>query len=169
MKIVIADDCNGSGAHSWQRKSIGRALLYCGHDVIIWDIDKKSAYDCFDIHNPDILISQTYNLNKSLINCISENPAIKVIMKASDFGSISREVSSKYPVLIAKDEEIKLLMELKEKTGKPDYLFIHYHEDYLEQTHGFWINKGFKVISDLNAADLFEYTNGIEKREYIWS
>ena len=44
MKIVIADDCGGMGAHSWQRKSIARALVFAGHDVTIWDIDKHSPY-----------------------------------------------------------------------------------------------------------------------------
>ena len=29
MKIVIADDCPG-GAHSWQRKSMAKAFVYCG-------------------------------------------------------------------------------------------------------------------------------------------
>lgn len=165
MKIVIADDCVG-GAHSWQRKSMAKAFVYCGHEVVIWDINKKSEYDCFDLHGPDLLISQTYNLTPALIKCIEENPAIKVIMKASDFGSITPIVKSKYPILDKTDKELELLLKLKELTGKPDFLFIHYHPDYLEKTHGFWKNEGFKVVSDLNAADIFEYTNGEIREEF---
>lgn len=166
MKIVIADDCGGIGAHSWQRKSMAKAFVCCGHEVIIWDIDKKSPYDCFDIHQPDLFIGQTYNLNNSLINCINENPAIKVIMKASDFGQLSEKVSQQYPILVKKEKELELLLKLKELTNKPDFLFIHYHPNFLEETHGFWKKYGFKVISDLNAADIFEYTNGSKKQEY---
>jgi len=165
MKIVIADDCPG-GAHSWQRKSMAKAFVYCGHEVVIWDINKKSEYDCFDIHMPDLLIFQTYNITPALIECLKENLATKVIMKASDFGSISEKVSKEYPVLVKNDKELDLMLKLKEATGKPDFLFIHYHPDYLERTHGYWASQGFKVISDLNAADIFEYTNGESKKEY---
>lgn len=166
MNIVIADDCGGMGAHSWQRKSMARALVFCGHDVTLWDIDKHSPYDCFDLHNPEIFIGQTYNVNQALINCISERPALKVIMKASDWGNNTKEVSSKYPILTARKDEIENLISLKEKTNKPDGLFIHYHEDYIGDTHTNWINLGFNVYSDLNAADVFEYTNGEYRPEY---
>lgn len=165
MKIVIADDCPG-GAHSWQRKSMAKAFVYCGHEVVIWDINKKSEYDCFDIHMPELLISQTYNVTPALIECIKENPAIKVIMKASDFGPITSKVVKEFPVLAKTDRELGLLLKLKELTGKPDFLFIHYHPDYLEKTHKYWEDHGFKVISDLNAADIFDYTNGQFKNEY---
>jgi hypothetical protein len=165
MNIVIADDCPG-GAHSWQRKSMAKAFVYCGHNVIIWDIHKESVYDCFDLHQPDLLISQTYNVSDALINCINENPAIKVIMKASDYGPINKKVTEKYPVLVATKKEIEKLLKLKELTGKPDFLFIHYNKDYLDQTHSWWEKEGFKVISDLNAADIFEYTNGVIREEY---
>lgn len=165
MNIVIADDCPG-GAHSWQRLGLARAFTACGHNVIIWDTNKESEYDCFDLHNPDLLISQTYNLTDALINCITENPAIKVIMKASDWGSISEEVSKKYPILASNKKEVLNLIRLRELTGKPDGLFIHYPENRLEETHGYWIKEGFNVFSDLNAADIFEYTNGEAKEEY---
>lgn len=165
MNIVIAIDA-GKSAHYYQRLGLARAFTACGHNVILWDIHKESEYDCFDIHKPDLLICQTYNITNALINCINENPAIKVIMKASDYGPITKKVVKEFPILEAREDEIKLIKLLREKTGKPDGLFIHYHKDYLEETHGYWIKQDFKVFSDMNAADIFEYTNGNFKEEY---
>src|SRR5690606_11049452 len=48
----------------------------------------------------------------------------------------------------------------RELTGKPDYLYVHYPEKYLDDTHGYWRKEGYKVVSMLNGTDLFDYYNG---------
>ena len=58
------------------------------------------------------------------------------------------------------------MLDLYNKCRKPDYLHIYYHPDWIEQTHGGWINAGIPVHSHMNAADIIEYTNGTELPEF---
>lgn len=162
MKIIISHDA-GLSAHLWERKSLARAFIASGFECVIWDIHKKSVYDCFDEQNPDIFIGQTYNIREDLIECIKERPALKVLMKASDYNF---GYNHHFPILFATDKEVELTEKLREATEKPNFLFIHYHPSYIGMTHEAWIKRGFKVESLMNAADIFEYTNGVEKEEY---
>ena len=160
MKILIANDA-GKSAHYFERLGLARAFSVSGHDCILWDTSKHSEYDAFDEHQPDLFIGQSYNLNNALINCISENPAIKVILKAGEWGESNIDVDNqKYPVLVATQQEIDNVKKLQEKTGKPDFLFIHYYPSYIDYTHGQWNTLGIQVHSIMNAADVFEYANG---------
>lgn len=159
MKILFSIDC---GRTAWYYKALGlaRAFTSCNHECILWDIDKKSEMDSFDEFDPDIFIGQTYRITPALIECIKERPALKVVMKAGDDGELSAKISPEYPILMASTTEKRLVEHLKKETNKPDFLFIHYHEDYLERTHGNWMKNGYQVESIMNGADVFDYANG---------
>lgn len=165
MNILISND--SPFAHYYIRLGLARAFTSAGHNVIMWDINKKNVFDAFDEAQPDLFIGQTYNINDSLIKVLSERPMTKVIMKASDWGNISDEIDrKKYPVLIANDEEINNVRKLKDKAGKPDFVYVHYMQDRLKDTHTHWINEGIRVESLMNAADVFDFTNGEKRPEY---
>lgn len=165
MKVMIAND--STFAHFYIRQGFARVFAAMGWQCVIWDINKKSVFDAFDEFNPDIFIGQTYNTNKAVIKCIDERPDMKVFMKASDWGTVSDSIDrDKYPVLIANEKEIDIMKELLDKTGRPTSLHIHYAPHRLAETHNHWIDAGFTVTSLLNAADVFEFTNGESRPEY---
>lgn len=141
---------------------MARALESSGHTVFMWNPNGKSTFDIFNEFEPDIFIGQTYNINRALIKCLAERPHIRVAMKASDYGDVSDKIDvNKYPVLIADNKELNNFEKLLDATGKPDILFIHYHPDYINQTHNHWTSKfNVPVTSMMNAADIFDYTGG---------
>ena len=158
MKVMIAND--GPTAHFFIRMGIARVFTSMGHEVIMWDIHRKPTMDAFDEFEPDIFIGQTYNTGKMEVKAIKERPHMKVIMKAADWGPfIDTTNTTKYPVLTASQQEIHTIRDLYYEIGKPDYLYIHYHPDWIEDTHGHWQEIGIPVHSQLNAADIL-----IEKR-----
>lgn len=157
MKILIANtDYN---AHYYINQGLAKAFLASGHTVSLWNVFNKPVNDAFDECDPDLFIGQTYNVTRSLFNAIAERPDMKVIMKGSDFGEIQSEIDlTKYPVLVINEEEKQAIAALKEQTGKPDFVFAHYTQEYMEKTHGYWRKIGVEPKSLLNAADVFDYT-----------
>ena len=156
MKIMISND--GPHAHFYIRLGWAKVFNELGHEVVFWDIERKPAFDAFDEFDPDIFIGQTYNLTKSVVKCISERPDMKVVMRASDWGDMQNEIDFKrFPVLVAREDEKTLVKELKEKTGKPDFVYNHYHDKWMSQTHNNWSSEGINVVSMLHGADVFDY------------
>ena len=165
MNILIAND--GPTAFYYIRLGMARAFSACGHSVTIWDTRQEPALDMFDMANPDIFIGQTYNMSRTLAQAIKERPHLKVIMKAGDWGPLADEIdTNKYPILKASEQEIKTILDLRDETGKPDFVHIHYHPDYIEGTHGYWQDHGVPTESILNAADIFDYKPGVVKPEF---
>lgn len=164
MKILIAND--GPTAFYYIRTGLARAFNTGGHEVMMWDIHKKPVFDMFDEFEPDLFLGQTYNTTPVLVKAIKERPHMKVIMKAGDWGKLSNKIQ--FPILKASEEEKKIILDLKEETDKPDFLHIHYHPDYVEETHGYWADKGISVHSHMLGADIFDYTNG-ERMEHLVS
>lgn len=159
MKILISNDSDF--AHKYIREGFGKALSACGHDVVIWDIRKKSAFDMFDEFSPDIFVGQTYNVDKAVFKCIEERPWMSVAMKGSDWGVAQDEMDlNKFPVLVANQREVETILELKRRTGKPDFIDIHYHQSSVELTHSKWINNGIKCVGLMSAADISDYHDG---------
>lgn len=157
MNILIANE--NYNAHYFVRLGLARAFSALGHNAILWDITKKPALDMFDEFNPDIFLGQSYNLDRPTMTAILERPHLRVVLKAGDHGQMSREIDLKeYPVLIATEKEKDNVFRLKEECGEPSFLEIHYHEDYINYTHGDWIKEGVPVFSQLSAADLAEFT-----------
>lgn len=164
MKIMIASD--GPHAHFYIRSGWIKVLQALGHQAALWDIDKKSSFDAFDEFEPDIFIGQTYNMDRGVVSCIKERPHIKVVLRASDWGDAQKEIDlEKYPILIAREDEKKVLEQLKEETGAPDFVYNHYHQNWIEKTHNRWRDIGIEPVSMLHAADVFSYANGIEDPE----
>lgn len=164
MKVLISSD--SPSAHYFIRLGMARVFAAMGFDVTMWDINQKSVYDAFDEFQPDLFIGQTYNINRSLINVIKERPWIKVIMKAGDWGPQTNEITDEFQVLKASETEKRNTLFMKQETGKPDYVYIHYPEYAVEATHGYWIKEGVPVYSNMCAADVFDYTNGKPKPEF---
>ena len=159
MRILISNDSDF--AHKYIREGFAKALSACGHEVIIWDIRKKSAFDMFDEFSPDIFVGQTYNTDRGVVKCIEERPWMFVTMKGSDWGIAQEEMDlNKFPILVANNNEIKTILDLKEKTGKPDFIDIHYHQSSVNLTHSKWIDNGIKCVGLMSAADISDYHNG---------
>jgi Glycosyl transferases group 1 len=159
LKILIAND--GPTAHYYMRLGIARALGAMGHEVIMWDINSKSAFDAFDEFEPHVFFGQSYNIDGGLMKCLLSRPYLKVVMKAGDFGEIGDSLDKNmFPVLMASPKEIENVTTLKDKIDKPDFLEIHYHEDYIDGTHGHWKELDINVESIMSAVDTFDYING---------
>ena len=163
MKILISHD--SSPAHYFIRLGLSQA---CGHEVMMWNIQAKSVYDAFDEFKPDIFWGQTYNLSKQVIECITERPLLKVILRASDWGVMQNEMDLiKYPVLVSNDKERALVKELQDKTGKPNFIHCHYHPNRIHATHGYWLEKlGIKIVGLHSATDIFDYIGGQSLPEF---
>jgi glycosyltransferase involved in cell wall biosynthesis len=157
LKILISND--GMHAMYFIRLGYARVLASLGHEVVMWDISKKPTNDAFDEFEPHIFIGQTYNVDRVLYRAIADRPHLKVVMKASDWGNFPIDLK-KYPVLVARDDEKEMILRLREECGKPNYLEIHYHENVVPQTHSEWIKNGIPTVSQLSAADIFEFRNG---------
>ena len=164
MRVMIASD--GPHAHFYIRAGWAKVFQALGHEAILWDINSKPSFDAFDEINPDLFIGQTYNLDRGVFKCIKERPHLKVVMRASDWGSFQEEIDlEKYPILVANDNEKKMVEQLKRETGKPDFVYNHYHDNWMKLTHNEWGNIGVKVVSMMHAADLFDYVDGEEREE----
>ena len=167
MKILICND--NFGAHFYIRQGLGQAFASLGcHEVIFWNIfGPKSVNDAFDEFEPDLFFCQTYSLKPSIIKSVLERPHLKVVLKASDWGSLGDTIDrSKYSILFANNKEIDIVLELYEKIPKSNmYLEIHYHSDFINITHNYWM-KYIPVYSNLSACNIFEFTNGQFKPEY---
>lgn len=164
MRVLIAND--GPFAHYYERLGIARAFSAMGWECELWDINKRSAFDAFDEKNPDIFIGQAFNLTKGHIKCFKERPNLKIALKAGDWSPFTDSIDKgTYPILRASKKEIELTKELA-NLGNPLSLFVHYTQKSVNKTHENWLNLGINVISMMNGADVFDYTNGIPREEY---
>lgn len=166
MKILISSD--NQFAHYYERLGLANAFNYAGHQAILWDLRGKSEFDIFNEFEPDIFIGQTYNITRALVKCIKQRPSLKVLLKAGENSLFSDSLDrERYPILVADDREKTLVKTLLDETGRPNFLFVHYHPDYIQQTHGRWTEElSIPVHSLMNAADIFHYTNGTWREEF---
>lgn len=166
MKILIANDCDA--APLYIRLGLGNALTACGHDVVVWDIRKKCAFDAFSEFEPDIFLGQTYNVNPAVSKCIKARPQMKVALFASAYGEIARTIDKKrFPIDVATDNELKILDDLYKTCQKPDLVHIHCPDRFVDLVLGDWRkNLGLHTIGLMNGADIFSYLGGKSKPEY---
>jgi len=162
MKILIAND--STTAHFFIRSAFGKALNISGHDVTLWDIRKKPAFDAFDQLEPDLCFLQGYNLTPATVKCIKERPHMKVVMRVSDWSEFNDSIVDEYPVIKAGEKEIDFLREIQ-SFHNPLLLQTHHCSEYLELTHKRWIDGGFNLYAFENFGDVFEYTNGEKRKE----
>lgn len=164
MRIMISGD--GPHAHHYIRLGWARVFETIGHQTMMWDIHSKSPFDAFDEFEPDIFIGQTYNLNESTVKCIKERPNLKYALRASDWGDMQSQISSDYNTLTANKKEISFVEELC-KTGGPSFVYNHYHQRWMEETHNKWKDVGVNPVSMLSAADVFDYMGGKRREELV--
>jgi hypothetical protein len=165
MKILISND--GYTAFYYIRLGLLRAFEACGHKVKLWDINQQPVFDAFDEFEPDLFLGQTYNTTETLFRAIKERPHMKVIMKAADAGDFYKDVDlDYYGILTAQQEELDRIVRLYRESGKPDFLHIYYHPDYIDKTHQYWIDAGIPVKSILLASDVYDYTRGKKVPEF---
>lgn len=163
MKILITDD--QAGAHTYIRVAAAKAFMSLGFECKVWNIKQKPAADVFDEYEPDIFISQTYNLTDYICSLILERPHLQVALRAPDYSNYATEVAKQYPILTAKAAEVERVVRLHEKCGQPIFLHCHYPQNYLNITHEGWIKQGLRVISVLNFADPYSYSHGQFREE----
>lgn len=146
---------NGN-AHYYQRLAWANAINSLpGYEAKLWWSQEVSAFDAFDKYEPNIFLGQTYNLNKPIMKCIQERPWLKVGLRAGDWGS--QVTDDRFNILKATDEEKKLVEQLREETGQPLFLHIHYPEYALKETHNKWSETGVPVKSIMMCADVNSY------------
>ena len=156
MKILISSD--GFHAHYHIRMSWLKVFSAMGHQVQLWHKDEKPAFDAFDEFEPDLFMGQTYNITEALCKCIKQRPHMKVVMRASDWGHMQTGIDlEKYPILVAQEEEKKLIEKLKKETGRPDFVHNHYHDNWIKVTHNKWKDIGIKPVSLIHGADIFDF------------
>lgn len=147
------------GASTFIRTGWKNAFEKAGHTFIFFP-EHSNVFDLFNSRgSPDILIGTTYNLNNSLFKLIQNNPQMKVILFGSAYGQLQNEIDLvKYPIDCAKDEEIKRIDLLKKTTGKPDYIFIHTPDFFVDKILGYWKERlGINIHGVMNAADTTIY------------
>ena len=160
MKVMISSD--GTHAHFFQRAAWANAFNACGIEAQLWDCKNVPAFDAFDMFEPDLFLGQSYNLNNATLKCIHERPHLKVGLRAGDWGYHQEIVDkSKYNVLFCTEKEKQILKKLKEETGQPEFVHIHYDEKAINVTHNHFESIGIKPISLMMCADTTMYSNPV--------
>jgi hypothetical protein len=150
---------------SYVRTGWGRVFKACGHEFTFWK-QSTPAFDAFSKVEPDLFIGTTYDLDRATIKNIVSRPNMKVILFASAWGPYLKDVDlKKYPLVVVSEQEKKLVEKLKKETGKPDFVFIHAHDRWLEGTMSGWRDIGVEPVGVLNAADTFDYLGGVARPE----
>lgn len=153
MKIL----CNiGHGANGFMKRAWEQVFKFCGHEFVYWNPDKDDVEKAFSIE-PDLFIGTTYDFYRAQLNQIRKRPNMKVALIGADWGPMTERMDlSKNQIVYASTKEIKLIEELK-----PDLIFIHYTEEAIDETHGYWRDKlGIKIAAITQCADLFDYYKG---------
>lgn len=164
MKILISSD--GVHAHFYERMAWAKAFIECGHEVLFWDCKAISPFDAFDKFEPDIFLGQSYNLNRALLKCIKERPHLRIGLRAGDWGDHEKIVNkSIYNILYCTKLEKEALKKLKDETGQPEFVHIHYPQNAVNITHNNFNSIGIKPVSIMMCADAIEYKNAEFKDE----
>jgi len=160
MKVMIASD--GGHAHFFQRSAWANAFNACNIETHLWDCKAVTAFDAFDTVEPDVFLGQSYNLDEATIKCIYERPHLKVGLRAGDWGDWEKIVDkNKFNILFCSNKEKEMLKKLKDETGKPDFVHIHYNEQAVKQTHNHFESIGIKPISLMMCADTTVYSDAV--------
>lgn len=163
MKILCEFTASGP---SYVRGGWGRAFKAAGHDFRFWKPETKSIFDAMSEFEPDIFLGTTYGVDRAMHKCIAARPHMKVGLFASAWGPCLNDVDLvKYPLVVVGEQEKGVIERLKRETGRPDFVFIHVTDKYLEGTMGGWREAGVTPLGILNAADTIDYRRGTPRRE----
>jgi hypothetical protein len=151
LKILVKEDSGGS---YFVRRGWGNAFTACGHQVQY--LTGQPTLDVFNQFEPDIFLGTTYGVDRAQIKAIASRPNLKVALFCSAHGPIVSEIDlAKYPIDVAKAEELDTIKWLKDNTGQPEFIFMH--NTLVDRTMGGWRELGVKPVSLLNAADTTIY------------
>ena len=149
------------------REGWGRVFKYCGHEFRFWSPEKEATFEVFDEFEPDLVIATTYDLDRALLKNIVKRPNLKVVLFGSAYGPIINDIDQKkYPIVTAKQQEIETISALFHLVGKPNLIFLHTANKYIDYQLSWWGNMGINIDGILNAADVFVYING-KKRDNL--
>ncbi len=165
MNVVIQMAQN---APFFVRVGWARVFKQIGWNVIDWWKESCPSFDLFNkVSDIDLLICNTYDADEGLFRCLKAHPNTKCIMFASAWGELSDYVNpEEYPIVRINEKEKNLLNKMKQETGRPDYVFIHVSDKYLDPTMGRWRNIGIEPVGIMNGADIFSYLNGVYNEAY---
>lgn len=162
LKILIASD--GMHAHFFERSGWLSAFnSVSGIQAVMYECKKYSAFDVFDKFDPDIFIGQLYNIDRATYKCILERPALKVALRAGDWGDFQNTFDhDKHPtMLFSAEQDLIMLKNILDQTGGPGFVFNHYDQPDIEKTHNYFIERlGIKVVGLPLAADVLLYGGG---------
>lgn len=140
-----------------------KVLQAMGHQFRYWIPAQQPTFDAFSEFEPDLFIGKTFTCDRAVYKNIVARPDMKTIMYSSAWGDLINEIPSDYPIIRASDKEKGTLEKLKQETGKPDFVFLHYHDNWIDRTLGGWRSIGITPVSMLNAADTFDYYPGVSR------
>lgn len=164
MKILISNDTPGCGPY-FQKVGFARIFQQMGHAVHMWEPAKKPAFDVFNEFEPDLYIGQTYTTNRAIYKCIKARPEMKVVMQCSTWGPILESIDlEKYPILVPSQTEKDMIARLKNETGKPDFVYLHYFQSDIDTISG-WNSLGVATRMLTNGADVFDYLDSAYMKE----
>ena len=153
--------------HEWcgphhVRLGMGNVFRSLGHEFRFWYRDQKPAFDIFSEFEPDLFLGTTFTLTPAVEKCVRARPHMKVVLYASAWGDLISQIPlDKYPIVACGDLEKIQLERLKKETGRPDFVWLHYHDNWVERTLGGWNSIGIKPVGLMNAADTFVYLDGV--------
>ena len=159
MKILICND--GKHAHYYQRMAWANAFQNSGIETAFWNHHEVPAFDVFDGFEPDVFLGQSYNLTPEILKCIYERPHLKVGLRAGDWGGFTNSIDfSRYNILTCTPREREVLKKLKDETGQPEFVHIHYTPEAIQHTHNYFEQKlGIRAVSLMMCADTAAYSN----------
>lgn len=146
---------------SFVRTGWGHVFQALGHEFHWWEQERKPAFDVFDEVRPDLFLGTTFDLDRATYKCIAARPEMKVVLYASAWGDLINELPlDKYPIVAIKENEKVWLEKLKRETGKPDFVWLHYADAWVDRTLGGWRSIGIEPVGLMNAADVYDYHLG---------
>ena len=74
---------NYTSALSTEPMYIHKCLSECGYEASLWSNPQTSAYDAFDMHQPDVFITHYKFLTNDIVNYLSKKRQIKMVLNIS--------------------------------------------------------------------------------------
>ncbi len=184
IKLNILCEFSPGGSETvrfgWRNAFLSLPNAYEDSDIAVnwswWNPQRESAYDiCNRVFSPEvsrtshnIILATTY-ADKGLFKYIlthkhlQDSPSFSLGLFAFANGYLKDELDlKKYPIPFASSEEIERMEILKDSIGKPDFVFMHLTEKYVEPLLGRWRDVGLTPLGILNAADILAYRHSQE-------
>jgi hypothetical protein len=167
LKIVINVD-NRCGHYPY-KKGIANVLRYCGHQVYLWYTefpDAPAILDIFSQFKPDILYTNSYSLDSATMKAMEKYPETKLILFSSAHGE-ANTLPMEYPLVRVTDQEKEYVEHLR-KIDRPNFMFLHHHNNVIDFTLGGWKKEfGVNIAGIKHGGDLFTFFKGQRDKNLI--